>query len=529
MNILGESSTKKSRAHSFDVDGKTFCFIDTPGIADTDGSESEQSNIRDILTILESVDKLSAILILMRPDETRKTTLFQYCLSEILSRLHVDAKKNIMFGFTNASVTFFRPGAVKGILDNRLESIEAGIARGDANEFFFDSKAFMYLAACKTSNVWMPGGQGSYTDLWRRSADSLHRLLETVMSLQAHEVRKTLALGRTALSLESMAKPLAAFIDIARTNKEALEDEKSRLKEARETGDKLQSVLDEPLRKLMTLRRQDFPYPRTVCSHVDCTSQVTDQNTRETKTVYNTICHAPCDIKVTEGIPGEEGLKRCRPFNRWMRLLSGYECENQECGHSWKDHMHMKYALVNDEFDHPDDVASPRAAEHDVATLEGKMKSLNDRIEKLEATIMAMDEETTQISTTRALFYVYLSKNSIGNTKVHRDATTEYLNLQIRDAMINGRSAEEFKLREEMKHHLARIEELQAAINNGSLETHDDKAIEERKTKLINMALFGPHIEKVIRPDLEKCGDDNDNAERFLFADSKTVSRPAWF
>ncbi|KAF1956852.1 hypothetical protein CC80DRAFT_593539 [Byssothecium circinans] len=159
FSSTGKSSTRKTLTYCFNIDGKSIRFIDTPGILDTAGPQQDHENAKDIFGMLESIDKLSAILILMPPNETRLDIAFKFCITELLSRLHRDTSKNILFGFTNAGETHFTLGATKAPLDKMLENLETGIARGESNQYFFDSKGFMFLATYKKNREHMPGGK----------------------------------------------------------------------------------------------------------------------------------------------------------------------------------------------------------------------------------------------------------------------------------------------------------------------------------------------------------------------------------
>jgi hypothetical protein len=165
FSMAGKSSTRRTLTYCFNIDGKLIRFTDTPGINDTAGHDQDHENAKDILKMLESIDKLSAILILLPPNETR-----------LLSRLHRDTSKNILFGFTNASSTNFTLGATQGPLDYMLEELKTGIARGESNQYCFDSKGFMFLAAHKQKLPDMPGGKNHHARLWQESAGAVHHI-----------------------------------------------------------------------------------------------------------------------------------------------------------------------------------------------------------------------------------------------------------------------------------------------------------------------------------------------------------------
>jgi predicted GTPase len=231
FSMTGKSSTKKSLTYCFNMDGKTVRFIDTPGIIDTEGPNQDHRNIKEILRMLESVGKLSAILILLTPNDPRLDATFRFCMTELLTRLHRDTSQNILFGFTNANTTSFKLGATMIPLDEILKELQTGIVRGESNEYFFDSEGFMFLAAYKQNLQEMAGGKSHHATLWTQSAGEVHRLVTTVMGLPTHDVSMTLKLNRTRSFLEGLAKTLANFTTSTKTSQKRLENAERELAE----------------------------------------------------------------------------------------------------------------------------------------------------------------------------------------------------------------------------------------------------------------------------------------------------------
>jgi predicted GTPase len=89
------------------LEGKLFRLIDTPGIGDTDGITQDKLNIKDILNTLKTVDKISTILFLVKPNDARASPAFKFVLTELLAHLHKDTSRNIVFGSTYGRTSFF--------------------------------------------------------------------------------------------------------------------------------------------------------------------------------------------------------------------------------------------------------------------------------------------------------------------------------------------------------------------------------------------------------------------------------------
>uniref|UniRef100_A0AC34GNA9 G domain-containing protein n=1 Tax=Panagrolaimus sp. ES5 TaxID=591445 RepID=A0AC34GNA9_9BILA len=106
----GESATQDPKTYQFETPKYIVNIIDTPGIGDTRGVEQDKENTRKILYALAQYQEIHAICFLFKANEARLTDSFRYCISELLLQLHKDAVKNIIFFFTNSSVSNYKPG-----------------------------------------------------------------------------------------------------------------------------------------------------------------------------------------------------------------------------------------------------------------------------------------------------------------------------------------------------------------------------------------------------------------------------------
>ena len=117
---FGKSATKRPQSYVFYVNGVRIRLIDTPGICDTDGLEQDQKNLDSILSYLTHYEEIHAICILLKPNSSRLTAMFRFCIQELLVQLHSSAKHNIVFCFTNARATFYQPGDTLPALNKML-------------------------------------------------------------------------------------------------------------------------------------------------------------------------------------------------------------------------------------------------------------------------------------------------------------------------------------------------------------------------------------------------------------------------
>jgi GTP-binding protein EngB required for normal cell division len=75
-------------------------MVDTPGMADTAGLKQDQQNFKHTLRYISTLKELNGIAILIDANLSRLTPAFKYCIGQLLTQLHKDAAKNIVFVFT---------------------------------------------------------------------------------------------------------------------------------------------------------------------------------------------------------------------------------------------------------------------------------------------------------------------------------------------------------------------------------------------------------------------------------------------
>jgi hypothetical protein len=77
-------------------------MVDTPDITDTTGLKQYQQNLdfKHTLRYISTLKELNGIAILIDANQSRLTPAFKYCIGQLLTQLHKDAAKNIVFVFT---------------------------------------------------------------------------------------------------------------------------------------------------------------------------------------------------------------------------------------------------------------------------------------------------------------------------------------------------------------------------------------------------------------------------------------------
>lgn len=262
----GSSATQKATVYPIYFGGKLIRLIDTPGIGDTRGADQDKKNMINVVSVLRNYPELHGILILLKPNNSRLTVMFRFCIKELLGHLHRDAARNMVFGFTNTRGSNYRPGDTFSPLESLLEEYKdviPGLFRDTV--YCFDSESFRYLAANKKGHEM--GNVDDYRRSWDHSGGEAHRLLGYVQSLIPHQVRSTVSLNETRYLIEQLTAPMqkisSAIIDTIAKNKKQADD----LRDTRATGQELQKKLQ--IVKT-TPHCEELSRPLTVCSNIKC-------------------------------------------------------------------------------------------------------------------------------------------------------------------------------------------------------------------------------------------------------------------
>lgn len=438
----GQSATQKSVTYRFELDGKRFSLIDTPGIGDTRGVAQDHANVKDILNTLESVDKIHTVLLLLKPNSARLGPVFDFCVTELLSHLHKETSKNIVFGCTNARNTNFSFGDTRTPLETLLKDKATGLSLGYHNSFFFDSEAFRYLAAKKLRNKNI-ASQATVEDSWIQSAKEARRLIRTTMKLPVHRVQETLALYRTRNMIAGMTKPMVAIVTAIKATKAKHAEAQEKLSELQAEGLKL----DENFKvDYVVPVRRNLKEPQTVCSDPSCGKPVLVDNISIKQ--YTKICHEACYIETAEETVGLPELAKCSAFGN-----NGQNCS--VCGHPWSVHLHVSYRLDHESLPNP---AVYKAIRDNVNGL----VSLEDTLAVIEKKKKQLDEANQLVQQSLAIFGIYLKHNAM---VAFNDAIIKYLDYQTNDAMVLGKIDQAKDFRDQKEVYQRQFDAIEEAID----------------------------------------------------------------
>ena len=206
-DAAGESVTQEPRTYSFKHGEKTINVIDKPGLSDTTDTSSEtherdKQHVDNILHFIGRFDKLHAICILLKPNQSRITKGFAYCITEILRNLHESASNNVIFIISNAKSTDFTPG---GVLDGTLPTLRSFLhensldrIRLDRNTIYcIENDTMQHIAEHVNGMKLEKNAHETAVETWKRSARTTNDMLTYIQRLEPHDIDATLSIHNT--------------------------------------------------------------------------------------------------------------------------------------------------------------------------------------------------------------------------------------------------------------------------------------------------------------------------------------------
>nr|XP_022904737.1 uncharacterized protein LOC111416866 isoform X1 [Onthophagus taurus]XP_022904738.1 uncharacterized protein LOC111416866 isoform X2 [Onthophagus taurus] len=337
----GQSSTQNCRSYSFETDDLIIRLIDTPGVGDTRGVTKDEENFENLLVYLGEFTEINAIVIMLKPNDSRLTVLFEYCIKQLLSSLERSAIDNIVFLFANARATFYNPGDTVEPLQELLKEIKETppnmeIPFKQENTFCLDNEAFRYLLAKREGLDFADHIKQSFANSWDNSVMATKRFLKYVSKLTPHKIQNTISVMEARRSIERLRKPLGEIAVLIENNLSRINRLETNLNDTTKSIDDLKPFLFVPR---INLKLKECPSPITVCTNAKCTeahiiSDVTSYH-------YKQICHDECYLEgVPKNVTGDPRLQDCAIMvykdNKWV-------CKWKKCGHNYLEHMHVYY------------------------------------------------------------------------------------------------------------------------------------------------------------------------------------------
>ncbi|KAK9717892.1 50S ribosome-binding GTPase [Popillia japonica] len=407
--ITGQSSTQAVKSYSIRTDKTILRLIDTPGIGDTRGLEKDQENFDKLLKAVAELENIHAICVMLRPNNSRLTVVFEYCIRELFAHLDRSASQNIVFLFTNSRGTFYRPGDTLPPLLSILKDLESPptsvkIPFEKKNIFCMDNEAFRFLLAKKIKGVvFSEEEEADFAESWNKSAQVCRDFVKYLIKLPPHRIRDSTTINAARRIVLSLSKPLAEIAEHIDTTAMHLQEKKEIIERNKHNIEELKKKLH---LKVPRLSIQRLKKPFTGCLHSDCRQVIQILGVHEE---IPRVCHYPCQEGIAANKPGDPSIRRCNNIRVYCI----------ECKHHFSYHVHLYYTkrIVVEEL--KDTVSSLQLQknvtdQHSIEKLKRQLEDINNQYRSEEEAILSA----------MAKFSHFLKHNSI---IVFHDACRDYI------------------------------------------------------------------------------------------------------
>ena len=332
---VGESVTQIPDEYFFQYQDTKIVIIDTPGLLDTrdvgkDTHDTDKEHVNNILKLLSAYNEIHAICILLKANETRLSDAFQYVITEILRHLDKGASNNVIFVFTYAASTHFKPDTAQAILDKFLTDNKLPIPLPPSKEtvYCFESDTVKYLVERKNN---IPPGRYDKKEAsinWTRSKESIAEMIRYVCLLRPLPLDWMNAIYDAQCTISILSKLVLETLQCVADNVSKLESKKV---EAEQMKAKIRtnpakfrefSVCSVMFVEKKRIVRTELGYVNVVCEAPKCVSFV------DNEPVYTQICCRGCKsrfIYFCRNMNFRGNCKRCGCGKRehvWARTES---------------------------------------------------------------------------------------------------------------------------------------------------------------------------------------------------------------
>ncbi|KAG4073896.1 hypothetical protein HA402_014101 [Bradysia odoriphaga] len=526
-----QSCTQACRCYNFKLGDVTLKIIDTPGIADCRGVDTDLLNLKNLLKFLSNYKELNAICVLLKPNNAKIGIVFKYSILELLTHLNKSASDNILFLFTNSRGTFYKPGDTAKALRKVLQDIHSKpphveIKFEKDNYFCFDSEAFRYLVATSEPNnvAFDDSAHGDFEKSWQRSVTECQRLFTRISNLKPHLVQDTISINDIRTKILNLRKPIALIAENISNEIRMCEKHEKKIEEF--TGD-IEELEKELYTPALDIKSRLLEHPITVCSHPDCCEKKSCGST--TKVHYKSVCHKPCYLKKSDGnIIGDSGLLDCQAFNKYKNvgegnwhdpktfvpdsplpmnsegLVYGYDCIRVKsencftCNHPYQIHLTINYET--------EIVTRKIRDENKFERIETSLCGIDKRknqIARIKAKVDVIKEELRFITECSAYFARFLMNNTI---TPFNDALEDYIKCCIANEEKENKDSAVVKGYQDMLDAYNREKETIEKLSKESCDLSSGK-IDDKIGQLFKLKTYGQVIKHHM--DLEAKGEKN--------------------
>ena len=404
-HTAGHSVTQEPRTYSFTHGDLTINVIDTPGLSNTEDAktgthDNDMQHVDDVLHFIGRFDKLHAICILLKANQSRITAGFAYCITEILRNLHESACNNVIFIITNARSTYFKPGNTYSTLKNFLKENKLDRIKLNPDTIYcVENDIVQHIAEFINECPHEEDEHMMAEESWKRSAKATVDMLTYIQSLTPHEVDNMQCIYNTRRLIRILSKVLLDIFQCMVRNSELLESKKKEIEERQlEIKNSPSDFVTEDLRdalytEIQKIEVKELKYSNTICKSLRCSEVVGDQRH------FKRICCVRCRGFIT--------LWTCRAFAG----ISGRSCKHCGCDRSEHEWTATKTELKTEVlFDKSTEAIGK------ILTRDDALRRLQDSFDEIEKYVTQNEKELEKMLEVGALLSIFLEKNVLGSS-----------------------------------------------------------------------------------------------------------------
>ena len=388
----GQSVTKTPDVYSVLFENTDINLIDTPGLLDTNLTEdpdADKKHVEEILCLLTNYHDIHAICILLKANQTRLTEAFQYTLTELFKLFGKDACNNIIFIFTYAACTNFKPGAAQATLQTFLQKNNVNIPVNQLTKYCVENDTMNYLAQCKAKIHQTGEDTENAQKNWTRSVNSKSEMFERVRSLEPYSLAGMHAIDDVRHTICVLSNLVLETLVCILKDGDELKQKKERAEAIRKEIKEDPAVFAKrDLKSLMVVTetkvvRKQLDYFNVVCNK--CAKVVNGQ------IVYPQPCCSNC----------------CSPIMYFcMEMDFMAKCKVCQCSKSKHEWVSFKTEVVTEIVERPtEEVVQPIIDSNDALNL------IKNAITRCENRMERYDKETKQMLMTCAELYTFVRQN----------------------------------------------------------------------------------------------------------------------
>jgi len=232
----GEPVTQEPKTYCFTHGDLTINLIDTPGLSDridtdTGKHEQDKQHVDDILHFIGRFDKLHAICILLKPNQTRITEGFAYCITEILRNLHESACNNVIFIMPNTRSTCFKPGhTVPTLRDFFRHNSLTKVKLNQDTIYCFENDTVQHIVEYINECPHDEDEHLMAEESWKKNSEATIKMLKYIQGCAPHDVDNTQCIYNTRCLIRILSKVLFEIVKCTTTNSEHLASKREEIK-----------------------------------------------------------------------------------------------------------------------------------------------------------------------------------------------------------------------------------------------------------------------------------------------------------